>query len=161
MYQMDISRQQSIPSDMHQPINCKETAADEMVPQYGVANKYGYNPESSDFLFPDMYPFQENEPHSTHLQLPSEESKVFINQNLQNFQLSNSEHSPNNSMSIAEPGFLPGFQQTFDQRTVTINPTAQPSMHLHKLYFLKCLTRKKCHPIFHPSAVISLKVALN
>ncbi|GIY53590.1 hypothetical protein CEXT_222971 [Caerostris extrusa] len=75
MYQMDISRQQSIPSDMHQPINCKETAADEMVPQYGVANKYGYNPESSDFLFPDMYPFQENEPHSTHLQLHLKRAK--------------------------------------------------------------------------------------
>ncbi|GIY53588.1 hypothetical protein CEXT_222961 [Caerostris extrusa] len=40
-------------------------------------------------------------------------------------------------MPIAEPGFLPGFQQTFDQRTVTINPTAQPSNASAQIIFSK------------------------
>ncbi|GIY78234.1 hypothetical protein CEXT_631771 [Caerostris extrusa] len=127
MNEINISRQQSILSNIHQPIYCKETKATEIVSQYSVANMYGSNPETSDILFPAMHPFQENEPNSTHLQLPSEASKVFINQNLQNFHPSNSEQPPNNSMSIAEPGFLPGFQETFAQRNATINPRAQPS----------------------------------
>ncbi|GIY64564.1 hypothetical protein CDAR_369611 [Caerostris darwini] len=125
--QMNISRQQSILSNVHQPIYCKETAATEMVSQHGVENPYGYNPETSDFLFPDMYPFQENVPNSTQLQLPSGESKVFINQNLQSFQPSNSSHPPNISLSIAEPICLPEFQETSDQSNATINTTAQPS----------------------------------
>ncbi|GIY98919.1 hypothetical protein CEXT_228551 [Caerostris extrusa] len=102
MNQMNISRQQSILSNVHLPIYCKETTATEMVSQHGVANQYEYNNETSDFLFPDMYPFQANVPNSTQLQLPSEEGEVFINQNLQSFQPSNSAHHPNNSMSIAE-----------------------------------------------------------
>ncbi|GIY48477.1 hypothetical protein CDAR_585201 [Caerostris darwini] len=127
MNQINISRQQSILSNVNQKIYCKETAATEMVSRYGVANQHGYNPETSDFLSPSMHPFQGNEPNSTQLQLPSEESKVFINQNLQNFQPSNSAHPPNISLSIAELISLSGFQQTFDQRNSTINPRAQPS----------------------------------
>ncbi|GIY48256.1 hypothetical protein CDAR_487461 [Caerostris darwini] len=124
MNQMNFSRQQSILSNVNQPIYCKETAATEKVSQYGVANQYGYNPETSDFLFFDMHPFQENEPNSTQLQLLSEQSKVFINQN---FQSSNSAHPPNISWPIDEPIFLTGFQETSDQSNATIIPTAQPS----------------------------------
>ncbi|GIY76671.1 hypothetical protein CDAR_116461 [Caerostris darwini] len=98
---------------------------------------YGCNPETSDILFPAMHPFQENEPKSTQLQLPSEASKVFINQNLQNFQPSNSEQPPNISMSIAEPGFLPVFQETFAQRNTTLNPRAQPSNASSQMAFLE------------------------
>ncbi|GIY47103.1 hypothetical protein CDAR_455431 [Caerostris darwini] len=65
MNQINISRQQSILSSVHQPIYCKETAATEMVSQYGVANQHGYNPETSDFLFPGMHPIHENDPRST------------------------------------------------------------------------------------------------
>ncbi|GIY67240.1 hypothetical protein CEXT_49661 [Caerostris extrusa] len=137
MNQMNISRQQSILSNVHLPIYCKEMTATEMVSQHGVANQYEYNNETSDFLFPDMYPFRANVPNSTQLQLPSEEGEVFINQNLQSFQPSNSAHHPNNSMSIAEQGLMPGFQKTFDQRTATINPTAQPSAASAQMIFSK------------------------
>ncbi|GIY48444.1 hypothetical protein CDAR_581111 [Caerostris darwini] len=133
--QINISRQQSLLSSVHQPIYCKETAATDMVSQYGVASQYRYNPETSNFLFPGMHPIHGNESNSTHFQLPSEVSKEFINQNLQNFLLSKSEHPPNKAMSIAKPGFLAGFQQTFRQKTATINPTAQPSHASSQLEF--------------------------
>ncbi|GIY53592.1 hypothetical protein CEXT_222981 [Caerostris extrusa] len=133
MNEINISRQQSILSNIHQPIYCKETKATEMVSQYSIANMYGCNPETSNILFPAMHPFQENEPNSTHLQMPSEASKVFINQNLKNFHPSNSEQPPNNH----EPCFLPGFQETFSQRNKTINPRAKPSNASSQMAFLE------------------------
>ncbi|GIY70423.1 hypothetical protein CEXT_441851 [Caerostris extrusa] len=90
--QMNISRQQSILSNVHQPINCEETVAAERISQCDVTNQYRSNPETSDILFPDMHPIQENKPNLTSLQMAV--PKVFINQNLQNFQPSNSEHRP-------------------------------------------------------------------
>ncbi|GIX68135.1 hypothetical protein CDAR_203631 [Caerostris darwini] len=137
MNEINISRQQGILSNIHQPIYCKETKATEKVSQFRVADMYGCNPETSDILFPAMHHSQENEPNSTQLQLPSEENKVFINQNLQNFQPSNSEQPPNISMSIAEPGFLPVFQETFSQRNATINQRAQPSNASSQMAFLE------------------------
>ncbi|GIY14482.1 hypothetical protein CDAR_514071 [Caerostris darwini] len=105
--QTNISRQQRILSNVHQPINCNETAAAEIVSQYGVTNQYRYNPQTSYFLFPAMH------------------------HHLQKFQYSNS------SMPIADPRFLPGFYRTFDQMNATMNPKARPCNASSQMMFSK------------------------
>ncbi|GIY99550.1 hypothetical protein CEXT_91341 [Caerostris extrusa] len=95
--QVNNSRQQSISSDIHQGIDCEEMAAAEITSQYGDPNQNSYNPsdyetEPSDYLFPDLRYIQESDVLSPHLQLPPEMSNVFISQNTQNYESSNSEH---------------------------------------------------------------------
>ncbi|GIY78232.1 hypothetical protein CEXT_631761, partial [Caerostris extrusa] len=119
--QINNSRQQSIFSDIHQGIDCEETAATEMASQYGDTNQNSYNPsdyetgpsETSDYLFPDMHYIQENDLISTHLQLFPEVSNVFNNQNPQNYESSNSEQPEDTAMSVATQCVLPGFKQTY------------------------------------------------
>ncbi|GIY11637.1 hypothetical protein CDAR_530221 [Caerostris darwini] len=102
--QINNSRQQGVSSYIHQGIDCEETAATEMASQYGDTNQNSYNPsdyetEPSESLFPDMHYIQENDLISTHLQLPPEVSNVFINQNPQNYESSNSEQPEDTAMS--------------------------------------------------------------
>ncbi|GIY39417.1 hypothetical protein CDAR_383621 [Caerostris darwini] len=102
--EINNSRQQGVSSYIHQGIDCEETAATEMASQYGDTNQNSYNPsdyetEPSESLFPDMHYIQENDLISTHLQLPPEVSNVFINQNPQNYESSNSEQPEDTAMS--------------------------------------------------------------
>ncbi|GIY78775.1 hypothetical protein CEXT_628481 [Caerostris extrusa] len=129
--EINNSSQQSISSDIHQGIDCEETAATEMASQYGDTNQNSYNPseyeiEPSDYLFPDMHFIQEIDLMSTHLQLPPEMCNAFMNQNHQNYESSNSERPEDTPMSVATPCVLSGFQQTFDRRN-SISDTALPS----------------------------------
>ncbi|GIX79348.1 hypothetical protein CEXT_546261 [Caerostris extrusa] len=129
--QINISRQQSISSDIHQGIDCEVTTTAEMASQYGDPNQNSYIPSDfetkpSDYLFPDIRHMQENDVLSTHLQLPPEVSNAFINQNPQNYESSTSEHPENTPMSVATPCVLTGFQQTFDRRN-SISCATHPS----------------------------------
>ncbi|GIY73850.1 hypothetical protein CEXT_322661 [Caerostris extrusa] len=92
---------------MQQRIDCEETAAAETFSQRAVTNQNLYNPE-------------------THLQHPSEANYLITNQNPQCCEASNPEQSANAPMPVAEPYFLPGFQQTFGQRHPLTNEMANP-----------------------------------
>ncbi|GIY47105.1 hypothetical protein CDAR_455451 [Caerostris darwini] len=110
------STQQSFLPNMQQRIDFEETAAVETFSQRAVTNQNLYNPETSDFLFPDWPHYQERQSESTHLRHPSEANYLITNQNPQCSEASNTEHSANAPMPVAEPYFLSGFQQTFGQR---------------------------------------------
>ncbi|GIY13467.1 hypothetical protein CDAR_193311 [Caerostris darwini] len=120
------STQQSFLPNMHQRIDCEETAADETFSQRAVTNQNIYNPETSYFLFPDWPHDQERQSGSTHLQYPSGANYLITKQNPQCSVASNPEQSANASMPVAEPYFLPGFQQTFGQRHARTNQMAHP-----------------------------------
>ncbi|GIZ04308.1 hypothetical protein CEXT_319961 [Caerostris extrusa] len=70
MGQINSSAQQSVLPNIHQRICCEETATAEIPSPYGNANQNPYNPETSDFLFPNMAHGQENSSKSTPLLLP-------------------------------------------------------------------------------------------
>ncbi|GIY34791.1 hypothetical protein CDAR_46811 [Caerostris darwini] len=114
--QSNSSTQQSFLPDVHPRIECGETAAAETFSQHAVTNQNLYNPETSDFLFPDWPRDQERQSESIHLLHPSEANNLIMNQNSQCCEDLNPEHSANASMPVAEPCFLPGFQQTFGRR---------------------------------------------
>ncbi|GIY43363.1 hypothetical protein CDAR_600061 [Caerostris darwini] len=124
--QSDSSTQQSFLPNMQQRIDCGETAAAEMSSQLAVTNQNLYNPETSDFLFPDWPHDQERQSESTHLLHPSEENYLMTNQNPQFCEDLNPEQSANAPMPVAEPYFLPGFQQTFGQRHALTHQMAHP-----------------------------------
>ncbi|GIY81339.1 hypothetical protein CDAR_496231 [Caerostris darwini] len=86
MSQVNSSIQQSILNDIHQQTGYEENVADELFTPYGVTKQNPYNSETSDFIFPRMHQIQENEPNSTHLQLPSEVGEIFMHQNSQNYE---------------------------------------------------------------------------
>ncbi|GIY31442.1 hypothetical protein CDAR_547611 [Caerostris darwini] len=71
MGQINSSTQESILPDIHQRTRYEENAAAEIFHQYGMSNPNPHEPEILDFMFPGMHPIQENEPNSTHLQIPS------------------------------------------------------------------------------------------
>ncbi|GIY05207.1 hypothetical protein CEXT_672321 [Caerostris extrusa] len=68
--QSNSSTQQSFLPDVHHTIDCGETAAAETFSQHAVTNRNLYNPETSDFLFPDWPHGQDRQSESTHLQPP-------------------------------------------------------------------------------------------
>ncbi|GIY20899.1 hypothetical protein CEXT_773931 [Caerostris extrusa] len=76
-------------------------------------NQNLYNPETSDFLFPDWPHYQDRQFESTHLQPPSETNYLITNQNPQCCEASNPELSANAPVPVAEPYFLSGLQQAF------------------------------------------------
>ncbi|GIY47108.1 hypothetical protein CDAR_455471 [Caerostris darwini] len=124
--QSNFSTQQSFLPDVHQRIYWGETAAAETFSQHAVTNQNLYNPETSDFLFPDWPHDQERQFGSTHLQHPSEANYLITNQNPHCCEDFNPEHSANAPMPVAEPYFLPGFQQTFGQRHALTHQMAHP-----------------------------------
>ncbi|GIY79098.1 hypothetical protein CDAR_582521 [Caerostris darwini] len=103
MGQINSSAQQSVLPNIHQRISCEETATAEIPSPYGNANQNRYNPETSDFLFPNMAHVQENPSKSTALTAAGQ-------------------HNP---MPVAEPCFSPGFQEAFGQRNTLRNQVAQ------------------------------------
>ncbi|GIY85799.1 hypothetical protein CEXT_798451 [Caerostris extrusa] len=108
---------------MQHRIDCGEKAAAETSSQLAVTNQ---NPQTSYFLFPDWPHDQERQSESTHLQHPSETNYLIANQNPQCSEDLNPEHSANAPTPVAEPYFLPGFQQTFGQRNALTNQMAHP-----------------------------------
>ncbi|GIY01199.1 hypothetical protein CDAR_279931 [Caerostris darwini] len=64
--QSNSSTQQSFFPYVHQRIDYGETAAAETFSQHAVTNQNLYNPESSDFLFPDWPHDQGRQSESTH-----------------------------------------------------------------------------------------------
>ncbi|GIY76669.1 hypothetical protein CDAR_116451 [Caerostris darwini] len=115
MHQSNSSLQQSFLFDMHPLTDCEETAAAEMYSWYDVSNHNQYNPAISDFHFPSKPSIEENECKSVNLQQSSEPSKVLRSLNSQLSDTSNPWHPANIPTSLSEQGFLPAFQQTFDQ----------------------------------------------
>ncbi|GIZ04319.1 hypothetical protein CEXT_320031 [Caerostris extrusa] len=83
-----------------------ETAAAETFSQHAVTNRNLYNPETSDFLFPDWPHGQDRQSESTHLQPPSETNYLITNQYPQCSEDLNTEHSANAPMPVAEPFFF-------------------------------------------------------
>ncbi|GIY14483.1 hypothetical protein CDAR_514081 [Caerostris darwini] len=73
---------------MHQRSYCEKTAAAE-IPS---PNQNPFNPEISDFVFPDMMHGHQNQTKSTYLQHPSEASNTFGQRNAPMNQL---DHHPN------------------------------------------------------------------
>ncbi|GIY86289.1 hypothetical protein CDAR_455241 [Caerostris darwini] len=120
------STQQSCLPNMQQRIDCEETADAETFSQRAVTNRNLYYPETSDFPFPDWPHDRERQFESTHLQQPSEENYLITNQNSQCSEASNPEHSANAPTPVAEPYFLPGFQQTFGRRNALTHQMAHP-----------------------------------
>ncbi|GIY33178.1 hypothetical protein CDAR_244601 [Caerostris darwini] len=119
------SIQERIISNIHQTRNCEETAAAEMSSQYEVPSYYQYNPKISDFLFPGKPSTEENKSKSLNLQQTLEESEAYRNRYLQYPDASNPEHSANMSMPLTVQSVLPGFQQTFGQRSALRNQMSQ------------------------------------
>ncbi|GIY45568.1 hypothetical protein CDAR_503701 [Caerostris darwini] len=109
--QSNSSTQQGFLPVVHQRIDCEETAVDETFSQRAVTNQNLYNPETSDFLFPDWPHDQERQSGSTHLQYPSEANNLITNQNPQWNEASNAEHSGNAPMPAAEPYFCLAFNR--------------------------------------------------
>ncbi|GIY74738.1 hypothetical protein CEXT_705171 [Caerostris extrusa] len=101
--QINSSTQQSVLPNIHQRTSCEDTATAEIPSPYGNANQNQYNPETSDFLLPNMAHVQENQSKSTPLTVADQ-------------------HNP---MHVAEPCILPGFQEAFGQRNTLRNQTAQ------------------------------------
>ncbi|GIY47100.1 hypothetical protein CDAR_455411 [Caerostris darwini] len=125
MSQVNSAIQQSILIDIHQQTGYEENSADEMFIQYGVTKQNLYNTENSDFMFPALHPIQENESNSTHLQLPSEVSNVFMHRNSQNYQPLSPEHATNIPVSVTERSILTDSLQTFGQRNALLHQMAQ------------------------------------
>ncbi|GIY64562.1 hypothetical protein CDAR_369601 [Caerostris darwini] len=124
--QSNSSTQQSFLREVHQRIDYGETAGTEASSQCVVTNQNLYNPENSDFLFPDWSHDQERQSESTHLQQPSEANNVIMNDNPLCCEDVNPEHSVNAHLPVAEPCVLPGFQQTFGRRNALTNQMAHP-----------------------------------
>ncbi|GIZ01549.1 hypothetical protein CEXT_181981 [Caerostris extrusa] len=124
--QSNSSTKQSFLPDVHQRIDCGETAGAETFSQRVVTNQNLYNPETSDFLFPDWPHDQERQFESTHLQQPSEVNSAILNENPQCCGHSNPEQSANTALPVAETCILPGFQQTFGRRNALTNQMAHP-----------------------------------
>ncbi|GIY44955.1 hypothetical protein CDAR_214131, partial [Caerostris darwini] len=123
--QSNSSTQQSFLPDVHQRIECGETAAAETFPHFEYTLQNQYNPDISAILFPEIPHGPENLSKSTHLQQLFEVNKVSINQNLQCGENSNQNYLVNAPLPVSEPCFLPGFQQTFGQRNAQKNQIAQ------------------------------------
>ncbi|GIY05195.1 hypothetical protein CEXT_672261 [Caerostris extrusa] len=103
MSQINSSTQQSVLPNIHQATSCEETATAEIPSPYDIANQNQYNPETSDFLFPNMPHDQENHCKTSHLPVSDQ-------------------HYP---MPVTEPCSLPGFQQTSGRRSSLMNQIAQ------------------------------------
>ncbi|GIY34789.1 hypothetical protein CDAR_46801 [Caerostris darwini] len=72
-------------------------------------------------------PSEENQFKSTHFQQPFGTNKLILNQNPHCGEASNSKYSANAPLSVAEPWFLPGFQQTFGQSNAMVNRIFYPN----------------------------------
>ncbi|GIY86290.1 hypothetical protein CDAR_455251 [Caerostris darwini] len=82
MGQINSSAQQSVLPNIHQRISCEETATVEITSPYGNANQNRYNPETSDFLFPNMAHGQENSSKSTTLTVADPHNPMHIAETL-------------------------------------------------------------------------------
>ncbi|GIY01606.1 hypothetical protein CEXT_799781 [Caerostris extrusa] len=101
--QINSSAQQSVLPSIHQRKGCEDAATAEIPSPYGNANQKQYHPETSDFLFPNMAHGEEKPSKSTPLTVADQ----------------------NNPMHVAEPCFLPGFQETFGQRDTLMDQIVQ------------------------------------
>ncbi|GIY79087.1 hypothetical protein CDAR_191371 [Caerostris darwini] len=110
MGQINYSAQQSVLSDIHLRTSCEETATAEIPSQYRNANQNQYNPDISDYLFPNMAHGEETPSKTTPL----------------------TDADQHNPVHVAEPCILPGFQEAFGQRNTLINQLAKlPSASSH------------------------------
>ncbi|GIY78465.1 hypothetical protein CEXT_570241 [Caerostris extrusa] len=78
-------------------------------------------------LFPNLSHGQESQYESTHLLQPSEDDSAIMNPNPQFPEAWNPNHPVHAASPVAEPCFLPGFQETFGQGNVLINQMAAHS----------------------------------
>ncbi|GIY78461.1 hypothetical protein CEXT_570221 [Caerostris extrusa] len=102
MSQINSSTPQSVLPNVHERTSCEETATAEIPSPYGKVSQSQYDPETSDFLFPNMAHGQENPSKSTPLTVADQ-------------------HNP---IHVAEPCRLPGFQEVFGQRNTLRNQIA-------------------------------------
>ncbi|GIY30290.1 hypothetical protein CDAR_583961 [Caerostris darwini] len=116
MGQINSSTQHSFLPVMHQQTYCEGMSAAEMVSQYGVTDQNPYTNETSDFLFPGRLPIEEIESKLLHLQHAIGARNV-----IEDYQYGDALIPECNPMSIAVRNFLPGFQQTLDQRNAPMN----------------------------------------
>ncbi|GIY64569.1 hypothetical protein CDAR_369651 [Caerostris darwini] len=103
MGQINSSTQQSVLPNIHQRTSCEMTANAEIPSPYGNANHSQYNPDISDFMFPNMAHGQENPSKSTPFTVADQQ----------------------NLLLVSEPCSLPGFQQTFGRRNELMKQIAQ------------------------------------
>ncbi|GIY79105.1 hypothetical protein CDAR_609201 [Caerostris darwini] len=125
MNQESSSWHHSILSNIHQRTDCEATAAAEESSQYGVANQNPHIPEISDFLFPGIVHDEEYQTESAYSLQPTEANRAIINPNPQFCEPWNPYPDVNAALPVAEPCFLPGFQQTFGQRIALMNQMYQ------------------------------------
>ncbi|GIY13466.1 hypothetical protein CDAR_193301 [Caerostris darwini] len=128
MNQTHSSWQHNILPNNYQRTDCEATAAAEVSSQYGVANRNPYNPEVTYFPFPNVPNDQERQFRSTHLLHPSEVNIANMNQNAQFCDAWNPNPPVNTLLPIAEPCFLPGYQQTFGQGHALRNQFQHPNV---------------------------------
>ncbi|GIY64568.1 hypothetical protein CDAR_369641 [Caerostris darwini] len=156
MNQTHLSWQHNILPTIHQKIDCEATAAAEVSSQYGVANQNPYNPKISDFLFPGMAHPEEKQTKSAYSLQPSDDNSANMNQNSQFCEAWNPKYPANapiprlnianmnqnaqfcdawnrnppvnTLLPIAEPCFLPGYQQTFGQGHALRNQFQHPNV---------------------------------
>ncbi|GIY98913.1 hypothetical protein CEXT_228501 [Caerostris extrusa] len=94
------------------------------LPSMELRTRFTQNPVTSDYMFPGTHHIQENDPNSTHLQMPSQ---VFIHQNSQHYVLIHPEHPTNIPLSVIERNILSASQQTFGQRKVLMHLVQHPN----------------------------------
>ncbi|GIY16472.1 hypothetical protein CEXT_423011 [Caerostris extrusa] len=129
------STHESIVPDIHQRIDCKETATAEISSQHGVSTHNQYNPGISDFPFPGTPAVEENESKSIYVQQTSEASNVFKYKNFLYSDAGTSGFEANNPMSLADQSFLPGFQQAFGRRNALMNRMPQHNKDLSQIEY--------------------------
>ncbi|GIY45572.1 hypothetical protein CDAR_503721 [Caerostris darwini] len=134
MNQTNSSRQHIIIPNMHQRTNCEDTAAAEVSSQYGIANQNPFNLEVSDCLSPGMAHGEENQTESAYPLQPSDDNSTIVNQNLHYCEDWYPNPPVEAPMSVAEPCFLPGFQETFGHR----NPLRNQFQHLNVSSQVEC-----------------------
>ncbi|GIY67475.1 hypothetical protein CDAR_618781 [Caerostris darwini] len=78
MGQINSSPQQSVLPNIHQRTSCEETATAEIPSPYGNANQNQYDPETSDFLFPNMAHDQGNPFKSTPLTVADQHNPMHV-----------------------------------------------------------------------------------
>ncbi|GIZ04520.1 hypothetical protein CEXT_267681 [Caerostris extrusa] len=148
--QTHSSWQHSILLNMRQKTDCEETPAAEMSSQYGAANQNLHNPKISNFLFPGTVHSEENETKSGYSLQPFEDNSVLINQTPQFCEAWNPNPDVNAPLPVAEPCFLPGFQQTFGQINERMNQISQNPNAYSEMGCSGHLTLMKSRPFCNP-----------
>ncbi|GIY01610.1 hypothetical protein CEXT_799801 [Caerostris extrusa] len=134
------SWQQSILPNMHQRTDCEAAAATEIPSPYEIANRNPYNPEISYFQFPNLPHDLESQSKSTYSLQPSEVNSAIMKHNIQFSEALNPNPDANAPLPVAEPCFLPGFQQTFGRRNTAMN---------HLVQYPNTSSQMQCSGIYH------------